>query len=102
MESNWGEIMPELAVRHSAHIPQHRKSAALGAVRSCHLLVGRERPARRAADWQLLTARLLGNAREGQDILLARQADLLQFLSEAFLSHKATCCIQPQPCAAKG
>lgn len=38
MESNCGEIMPELAVRHSAHTLQYRKLAAVRAVHSCHLL----------------------------------------------------------------
>ncbi len=52
MESNWGEIMPELAVRHCAHILQYRKSAALRAVHSCHLLVWCEHAALWADAWQ--------------------------------------------------
>lgn len=45
---------------------------------------------RRRADRQLRTTRLLGNVTEGQDILLAQRADLLSFLSEAFLCRKRT------------
>lgn len=85
--------MPELADRHCVPILHYRKSAALAAVRSCHLLVRREHAARGADAGRTDSSGPLGcsgNVTEGQDILLAQQADLLSFLSEAFLCHKRT------------
>lgn len=85
--------MPELADRHCVPHPSLQE---VGCARSGALLPSagstwtRSSGCRRRADRQLRTTWLSGNVTEGQDILLAQQADLLSFLSEAFLCHKRT------------
>lgn len=109
MESNWGEMMPELAVRQSAHILSTGSCCTLSSalLPSAGVIWTCSPVSRRMADRQLLTTWLFRNVTEGQEHPHGSAGrfvvDTLPGISFSQThTHKATCSVQPQPHTAKG